>query len=146
MAISAESLQLTVRFHHGSSRLSRWLSKSICEAEDSPSLSLLLHFPNHCPPSRKAPWMYCEGQLTLPTQGTTWCASFQGAQPQGGHGEREEKGSRHSGTSAGGQRNKLPDKWQNETCTLWGCVCVCLSVFSASGMNADRRGKPRPPH
>ena len=85
-----------------------------------------LHFPNHHPPPRKAPWIFCRGKMTLSPQVTTGCASLRVADPRVGWEREKRKGADIQG----------PKEQASKQMTQWGIHTVCVLE---AGMKANRR-------
>ena len=100
------------------------LSDSIMGGQP-PSYSSL-HLPNHHPPPRKVPWIFCRGKLTLSPQVTTGCAGLRVADPRVGL-EREKR----NGADIQG-----PKAQASKQMTQWGIHTVCVLE---AGMKANRR-------
>ena len=117
------------------STLSHWLSKSICKAADHHCILFIVHF------QEKLLGYLLKRKTDTVTPSNYLTCKLQVANPQGGHGDREEKRGWHPGTSAGSkgtnfQANSIM-KHPHFVCV---CVCVCLCVHvHMAGMKADRR-------
>lgn len=99
MIPSVKSSRLTIKFNHGLSRLSHWLSKSVCGTEDKCSVLLLVALSKPLSTLK-------ESSLDIPqrradTATPRNCLMCQFASGKSSRGEREKKGSRHPGTSTG---------------------------------------------
>lgn len=129
--------------HHGS--LSNLIMASLDFPIGCPNLSVglrtsalsysLLHFPNRCPPSRKAPWIYRRGELTLPPRETAWCASLRVANPRV---EREKRKGADILEPLRGSKEQ-PSKQMAE----WNIRTVCMGVSSRRDTGSLFSKKPK---
>lgn len=124
MIPSVKSSRLTIKFNHGLSRLSHWLSKSICGTEDKCSVLLLVALSKPLSTLKKSSLDILQRRAdTITLRNCLMCQFVSGKSSRGERKEREQT----SWNLYRGQRNNLPNKWQNETSAL------CIWVFLAGG-------------
>lgn len=84
----------------------------------------LLHPPNHCPPSRKAPWAHRRGRLPLSPQATPRCAGSQEAHPERGHGGWGDSGRASWNRHAAGGRGRSREQTCKNDESKYHSTCV----------------------